>query len=77
MQVEPQDFSDVQVGDVVTRILGGLPMKLEVHEVRDGLIVCHCTGPDDAWTFDRKTGLEVDDRFTDIVSYLTKSGDPR
>jgi hypothetical protein len=48
------DFYDIKPGDTVIRILGVLPMPLEVTEVDDTLI--HC-GP---WTFDRQTGAEVD-----------------
>ena len=48
-------FEHLREGDVVTRMLGGqVPMPLHVSKVDDTLI--HC-GP---WTFDRKTGAEVD-----------------
>lgn len=44
-----------EVGDVVTRILAGIPMKLRVSEVTPELISC---GP---WTFDPLTGAEIDE----------------
>lgn len=48
-------FDLVQTGDRVTRILGGSPMELTVTSVEGGVITC---GP---WTFDQKTGAEIDD----------------
>jgi hypothetical protein len=48
-------FEHVKPGDVVTRMLAGtIPMKLKVQSVTDTLIDC-------GWTFDRKTGAEVDE----------------
>lgn len=58
------DFRDVKVGDVVTRLLAGeIPMKLTVTSVTETLIWC---GPEEdtpaqGWSFDRRTGAEVDD----------------
>ena len=52
-------FEYVKPGDVVTRILGGAPMQLEVTSVDDTLI--HCGDPGVGWSFDRITGAEVDD----------------
>ena len=48
---------DIKVGDSVGRQLGegGSIMWLTVTEVDDDLIYCNL------WTFDRKTGAEVDD----------------
>lgn len=52
----PDSFRYVQVGDVVTRLLGGsIPMRLQVTDLDDELI--HCGG----WTFDRDSGFEVDE----------------
>lgn len=52
----PDSFRNVQVGDVVTRLLGGsIPMRLQVTDLDDELI--HCGG----WTFDRDSGFEVDE----------------
>jgi len=45
----------MNVGDKVTRFLGGIPMDLKVTEITDDTIVC---GP---WTFDKKTGAEIDE----------------
>ena len=47
-------FEYVKVGDVVTRNLAGHLMDLNVVGVSDDLIDC-------GWTFDRKTGAEVDE----------------
>ena len=47
-------FEHVKVGDVVTRMLAGTPMKLNVVGVTETLIDC-------GWKFDRKTGMEVDE----------------
>jgi hypothetical protein len=50
------DISSVAVGETVTRYLGGtVPMELRVTEVTKDKIVCA------AWTFDRKTGAEIDE----------------
>lgn len=74
-QMRRPSYRDVEVGDVVLRLLAGvIPMSLIVTKVDDKLIYC---GTDDApgtmepvhgWTFDRDTGVE------DIpmaVSFLT------
>ena len=56
--VQGLDCRDVKPGDMVKRMLAGIiPMTLRVTEVDEHLI--HC-GPQ-GWTFDRKTGFEVDD----------------
>jgi hypothetical protein len=48
-------FEDVKAGDVVTRMLAGeIPVKLNVQTVTDTVIDC-------GWTFDRKTGAEIDE----------------
>lgn len=47
---------EAQVGDKVTRMLcGSLPIELTVTEVTDKYIRCG------DWTFDRRTGAEIDD----------------
>lgn len=73
------NFYHVKVGDTVTRLLGGqLPMKLKVDKVEGDLIYCYASGPEDAWTFDRATGAEVDldlrwgPQFGITGSYLTE-----
>ena len=49
-------FENLRVGDVVVRMLADtLPMKLEVSDITDQLIVCS------AWQFDRATGAEIDE----------------
>lgn len=54
-----KNLKDKKVGDIVTRLLGGIPMKLKVTEVDDKFIYC---GPKDVgWKFDRNTGAEVDE----------------
>jgi hypothetical protein len=56
------NFRHVKVGDTVTRMLAGqIPMKLGVTKVDDDLIYCGFADPEQAWTFDRDTGAEVDD----------------
>jgi len=61
------DFSKVAVGDTVTRMLGGVvPMELPVTDVTETEIILGPFG----WTFDRKTGLEVDDEISCLVSHL-------
>ena len=74
------DFSDLKVGDVVTRLLGGkLAMKMKVVQVSEDLITCDAAdGFEGGWTFDRKTGAEEDAdlqwgvRFGRTGSYLVK-----
>ena len=59
------DFSTVKVGDVVTRLLGGvIPMLVNVTEITPAHIVC---GP---WVFDKQTGEEIDDDISCSVSRL-------
>lgn len=54
--VRGQDFSDVKVGDTVTRLLAEVvPMQLVVTAVDERLIYCG------DYTFDRATGFEVDE----------------
>ncbi len=49
-------FENLRVGDVVVRMLAGtLPIKLQVSDITDQLIVCS------AWQFDRATGAEIDE----------------
>jgi hypothetical protein len=48
-------FEHIKPGDRVTRMLGGtIPQELIVQNVTDTIIDC-------GWTFDRKTGAEVDE----------------
>jgi len=62
--VPRHDCHDIRVGDVVVRMLAGeIPMELTVSAVRDDVFLCAVPGlpVDEGWTFDRTTGMEVDD----------------
>ena len=60
--------TDIKVGDIVTRNLLGMTRDLKVQSVGETLIDC-------GWTFDRRTGAEVDSVLgwtaTKSGSYLT------
>lgn len=59
-----KDLLDLQVGDVVTRYLGGiLPMKLKVTELTNYRIICG------EWKFDW-FGNEVDEDLSISPSYI-------
>lgn len=46
----------LKVGDTVTRWLAGtVPMPLKVTKITDDIVEC------ELWTFDRRTGAEIDD----------------
>jgi len=67
-------FEHIKAGDVVTRMLAGaIPMQLNVVAVKDGVIDC-------GWTFDVKTGMEIDDdlgwgpKYGFTGSYLVDNG---
>lgn len=45
----------IRVGDTVTRIMGGVPMELEVMSVTDQIIETR-----GGWDFCPKTGMEID-----------------
>jgi hypothetical protein len=70
-------FRDVRVGDLVTRMLGGAHMQLEVTAVDERFI--HCGHPELGGKFDRDNGIEVDEeigfgpQFGLIASYLLPS----
>lgn len=61
------NWSELKVGDRVTRLLAETAlMELVVTKVDDELIYCGVPGtpmmnPEHGWTFDRKTGYEVDE----------------
>lgn len=60
----------LQVGDKVTRMLCGvIPMDLKVTELTEDIIVCG------AWTFARKTGHEIDEEISCLVSHLIQDYD--
>jgi hypothetical protein len=49
-------FENLRVGDVVVRMLAGtIPMKLQVSDITDQLIICG------DWQFDKATGAEIDE----------------
>lgn len=48
-------LSDVKPGDIVTRVMCGMPMQLKVSEVTDDRIKC---GP---WEFCKASGAEIDE----------------
>ena len=54
-RVISMNLRDIKVGDIVTRILAGMPMQLHVSAVADDIIAC---GP---WEFSRKSGAEIDE----------------
>lgn len=56
-------FGHVKAGDTVLRMIGGrIPMELLVTDVTDDLILCSTpSGSVGGWTFDRATGVEVDE----------------
>ena len=63
-------FKNVKVGDIVTRNMCEILIKMQVAKVDDKLIYCQLYKPegkwaelakDAIWTFDRQTGAEIDD----------------
>ncbi len=49
-------LSDLKVGDIVTRWIGGeIPMPMRVDKIVGSVIECG------AWTFDLATGAEIDE----------------
>jgi len=56
----------IKKGDVIERMLGfSIPIYLKVQEVTNDIIDC-------GWTFDRHTGLEIDEYISVTVSYISK-----
>ena len=56
----------IKVGDIIERMLGfSVPHYLNVVDVTDTIIDC-------GWTFDRNTGLEIDEDISVTVSYISK-----
>jgi hypothetical protein len=59
MKSNIKTLAEVQVGDTVNRDLCGIPMKLVVTKVADGLIYC---GPEGTgWKFSQRNGAEIDE----------------
>ena len=57
---------NIKKGDVIERMLGfAIPMNLVVQEVTEDIIDC-------GWTFDRHTGMEIDEDIPVVVSYISK-----
>lgn len=54
LQEDGNMFEYVKPGDKIVRMLGSVKMELIVQNVTNTII-------DTGWTFDRKTGAEVDD----------------
>jgi hypothetical protein len=56
-------LDEVRVGDVVYRYLAGVAeMEMRVTTVSEDRIECTAVdAPVDTWTFDRKTGAEIDE----------------
>lgn len=70
--VQTSNLSEVKAGDIISRHLGGVVMQLRVTEVTDKLIKCF------DWTFDKKTGAEIDEELgwgpSGTGSYITTTG---
>lgn len=61
-----KQLPDVAVGDIAHRLIcGALNQDLNISEVTEDRIIC---GP---WTFDRRTGKEIDDDLSSSPSRLT------
>ena len=61
-----EQYNSIKKGDVIERMLGfAVPMYLIVQNVTDTVIDC-------GWTFDKNTGLEVDEDIPVTVSYISK-----
>ena len=64
--IEKEILLSIKKGDVIERMLGFcVPMYLIVQEVSETVIYC-------GWTFDRNTGLEIDEDISATVSYISK-----
>jgi hypothetical protein len=56
----------IKKGDVVERMLAfSIPCYLVVQDITETIIDC-------GWTFDRNTGLEIDEDIPSTVSYISK-----
>ena len=61
-----EQYNSIKVGDVIERMLAFcIPCYLNVQEVTDKVIDC-------GWTFDRNTGLEINEDIPTTVSYISK-----
>ncbi|MEJ8816041.1 hypothetical protein WKW77_33635 [Variovorax ureilyticus] len=58
--VKAVELTEVQVGDTLTRMLGGtIPMQLKVTRANERFVYCATPGGDE-WTFERDSGVEYD-----------------
>lgn len=61
-----EQYQAIKPGDVIERMLAFcIPMYLNVQKVEDNII-------DAGWTFDRNTGLEIDEDIPLTVSYIRR-----
>ena len=61
-----QQLHSIKKGDVIERMLAFcVPMYLIVQKVENDIIDC-------GWTFDRNTGLEIDEDIPTTVSYIRR-----
>ena len=61
-----EQYNSIKPGDVIERMLAFcIPMYLVVQSVTDEIIDC-------GWTFDRDTGVEIDEDIPTTVSYISK-----
>jgi hypothetical protein len=61
-----EQYHAIKKDDVIERMLAfSIPMYLVVQSVTDTIIDC-------GWTFDRNTGIEVDDDIPTKVSYIRR-----
>ena len=61
-----EQYNSIKPGDVIERMLAfAVPVYLNVQNVNDKLIDC-------GWTFDRNTGLEIDEDLSVTASYISK-----
>jgi len=61
-----EEYNNIKVGDVIERMLGfAIPMYLNVVAVTEDVIDC-------GWTFNRHTGIEIDEDIPVAVSYISK-----
>lgn len=61
-----EEYRSIKQGDIIERQLAfAIPMYLRVQSIVDDII-------DAGWTFDRNTGLEIDEDISHTVSYISK-----
>ena len=64
-----QELAEIQPGDVIERMLAfSIPLYMNVTSVTNDIIEAGVCG----WTFDRKTGLEIDEDISTTVSYIKR-----